>query len=70
MSNIIFPGANGDSTLLIKKTIFHVVKENETIEELAEFYEIKATEIRNSNNLKPNQNPPPHTTLTLNYYFK
>ncbi|MGZ4090021.1 MAG: transglycosylase SLT domain-containing protein, partial [Bacteroidia bacterium] len=41
-----------DTIVSHTKTIFHIVKDKETIEELAEFYEVKPANIRKWNNLK------------------
>ncbi|MBA3664723.1 MAG: transglycosylase SLT domain-containing protein [Bacteroidetes bacterium] len=49
------------------KMILHVVKENETIEELADFYEVKASQLRKWNNLKEKQEAVAGQTLSIYY---
>lgn len=56
-----------DSLLLNKKMITHVVRENETINTLADFYEVKADNLRKWNNITEKQEAVPGQTLSIFY---
>jgi hypothetical protein len=59
--------ADNDTTQVFKKTILHIVKEKETIDELAGFYEVKADNLRKWNNIKEKQEAVVGQTLSIHY---
>lgn len=61
-------GSMKDSAELIKKIIYHEVKENENLKELSDFYEVKESELRKWNNIKLNKDVVPGQTLTIIYF--
>lgn len=54
-----------DSLGLNRKIVLHLVKENETIDELAVFYEVKPEELRKWNGIKDNQQAATGQTLSI-----
>ena len=59
-----------DSLLLLKKTIYYVVKVDEPLKNLADFFKINLDDLKKWNNLGDNQNAIKGQTLTINYYLK
>lgn len=59
-----------DSLPVNKKIITHLVKENETIEELSKFYEVKTEDLRKWNGLKENQEVVAGQTLSIIFINK
>ncbi len=58
-----------DTLSLTKKIIYHVVKENETLSELSEFYDVKESDLRKWNDIKQNKTATVGQTLTLIYFI-
>jgi len=59
-----------DTISLTKKTIYHVVTENETLINIANFYEVKEQDLRYWNNISANNSPITGQTLSIIYYVK
>jgi LysM repeat protein len=58
-----------DTLNLTKKIIYHVVKDKEVLKDLAEFYEVKETDLRKWNNIKKNKTAVAGQTLTIIYFI-
>jgi LysM repeat protein len=56
-----------DTTQVSAKIIYHVVKEKETLDELAGFYEVKTENLRKWNDLKDKQEAAVGQTLSIHY---
>lgn len=50
-----------------KKILYHIVKPNETIEDLSSFYEVNPDNLRKWNNIQPAQQPVAGQTLSIRY---
>ncbi len=58
-----------DTLSLTKKIVYHVVKENENLIDLSEFYEVKESDLRKWNNIKLNKSATVGQTLTIIYFI-
>ena len=56
-----------DTLLNNDKVIYHIVKENETLPSLADFYEVKEQDLRTWNKITENKNTTIGETLTIKY---
>lgn len=57
-----------DTLNLTKKIIYHVVKENDNLKDISEFYEVKESDLRKWNNIKKNKMATVGQTLTIIYF--
>ncbi|MDX2172833.1 MAG: transglycosylase SLT domain-containing protein [Bacteroidota bacterium] len=57
-----------DTLNLTKKIIYHVVKENEKLIDISEFYEVKESDLRKWNNIRKNKMAAVGQTLTIIYF--